>query len=119
MQKDATNHSFKMGLFHMKKGIPANLALSEKEMLKNGICLDFCCQGRKCAKSHQVCKNGKQYTHWNKIPKEDHDILLKHYDASGNMWLGAETFKKHNLEIPTKYAHLIGDARWPQGKKST
>ena len=49
-QKDASNCSFKMGLFHLKKGIPANLALPEKGTLKNGICLDFCCQDRKCAK---------------------------------------------------------------------
>jgi hypothetical protein len=34
------------------------------------------------------------------------------------MLLDAETFKKNNLEILTKYAHLLGDARGPQGKKT-
>jgi hypothetical protein len=118
-QKDANDCSFKMGMFHVKKGIPANLAHPEKVMLKNGICHDFCCRDRKCVKPHQVCKNSKHYTHWNKIPKEDRDVLLKHYNGSGNMWLDAKTFKKYNLKIPTEYAHRLGDARGPQGKKST
>jgi hypothetical protein len=50
-----------MSMLHVKKGLPAHLALPEKGELKNGICLDFCSQERKCTKPHQACKNGKHY----------------------------------------------------------
>ncbi len=74
-----------MGIFYVKKVIPAHLALPKKKVLKNRACLEFCCQDRKCAKPHQVCKNGKHYTDWNKIPKEDCKVLLKHCNASNIM----------------------------------
>ncbi len=89
-----------MGLFHTKNGISVGAAQPEKGKLKDKICLDFCSHTRKCSKPHQVCTNGKHYTHWNRIPDEDKTLILAHCNSTGKMWLDAETFKKHEVVIP-------------------
>ncbi len=44
LRKEFSDKSLKMGLFHVKKGAPAEKALPDKSKLKDGqgICLDFC-----------------------------------------------------------------------------
>jgi len=121
-QRNTSDKSLKMGLFHMKKGTPASKALPEKSTLKEGVCLDFCCHERKCNYNHLLCKNGKHYTNWKNLPEEDRPILLMHMAKSGLMWLDADTFKKHENIIAPKFAHLLGDATSPKkipAEKST
>jgi hypothetical protein len=98
-----------MGLFHLKKGTPAAKALPKKSILKDGVsmCLDFCCHERKCNHPHALCKNGKYYTNWKSVPDSNKVTLLKHMDSRSLMWLDVETFKKHNITIAPKYAHLL------------
>ena len=102
-----------MGLFHMKRGTPASKALPEKSTLKEGVCLDFCCHDRKCNYNHLLCKNGKHYTNWENVPEEDRPILLSHMAKTKLMWLDADTFKKHEITIAPKFAHLLGNATGP------
>ena len=121
-QRNTSDKSLKMDLFHMKKGTPASKALFEKSTLKEGVCLDFCCHERKCNYNHLLCKNGKHYTNWKNVPKEDRPILLMHMAKSGLMWLDADTFKKHEHIIAPEFAHLLGDATGPKktsAEKST
>ena len=99
-----------MGIFHMRKGTPASKALPEKSKLTDGIFLDFCCHKRKCNFNHLLCKNGKHYTNWKNISKDDRPILLKHMEKTGLMCLDAETFKKHENVIVPEFAHLLGNA---------
>jgi hypothetical protein len=45
-----------------------------------------------------------------------------HMAKSGLMWLGADTFKKHENIIAPEFAHLLGDATGPKkipAEKST
>jgi hypothetical protein len=107
-----------MGLFHLKKGAPASKALPEKNTLKDGICLDFCCHERKCNFNNLLCKSRKHYTNWKNVPEDNMLILLKHMEKSGLMWLDAETFKKHENAIAPEFAHLLGDATGPKRKTS-
>jgi hypothetical protein len=112
-----SDKSLQMGLFHTKNGISAGAAHPEKGKLKDKICLDFCWHTRKCSKPHQVCTNGKHYTHWNKIPDEDKILILVHCNSTGKMWLDAETFKKHEIVTPPKFVHLLSDAPGPKPKE--
>jgi hypothetical protein len=112
-----SNKSLQMGLFHTKNGISAGAAHPKKGKLKDKICLDFCSHTRKCSKPHQVCTNGKHYTHWNGIPDEDKTLILVHCDSTGKMWLDAGTFKKHEIVIPPKFVHLLSDASGPKPKE--
>jgi hypothetical protein len=110
--------SLKMGIFHIKKDTPAAKAIPDKPLLKDslGICLDFCCQGRKCNFPHQLCKNGRHITNWKNLPDEDKLFLLKHVDSLGLMWLDTATFKKHKINIPPECTQLLGDASSPKQK---
>ena len=108
-QRNTSNKSLKMGIFHMRKGSPASKALPKKSKLKDGICLDFCCHERKCNFNHLLCTNGKHYTNWKNIPEENRPILLKHMEKTGLMWLDAETFKRHENVIAPEFAHLLGE----------
>ncbi len=112
-----SNKSLQMGLFHTKNGLSAGAAHPEKGNLKDEICLDFCSHSRTCSKPHQVCTNGKHYTHWNRIPDEDKTLILAHCNSTGKMWLDTETFKKHEIVIPPKFTHLLSDASGPKPKE--
>ena len=106
----------------MRKGTPASKALPEKSKLTDGIFLDFCCHKRKCNFNHLLCKNGKHYTNWKNISKDDRPILLKHMEKTGLMCLDAETFKKHENVIAPEFAHLLGNttgAKQKAAEKST
>ncbi len=106
-QRNTSDKSLKMGLFHMKKGTPVSKALPEKSTLKEGVCLDFCCHERKCNYNHLPCKNGKHYTNWKNVPEDDRLILLMHMAK--------------NIIAP-EFAHLLGDATGPKripAEKST
>ncbi len=109
-----SNKSLQMGLFHTKIGISAGAAHPKKGKLKDKICLDFRSHTRKCSKPHQVCMDGKQYTHSNRIPDEDKALILAHCNSTGKMWLDAETLKKHVIVIPPEFAHLLSDASGPK-----
>jgi hypothetical protein len=114
-----SDKNLQMGLFHTKIGISAGAAHPEKGKLKDKICLDFCLHTRKCSKPHQVCTNGKHYTHWNRIPDEDKALILPHCDSTGKMWLDAKTFKNHEIVIPPEFAHLLSDASGPKPNAQT
>jgi hypothetical protein len=47
-KRKASDKSLKMGIFHIKQGVNATLALPKKGKLKDSICLDFCAHGKKC-----------------------------------------------------------------------
>ncbi len=115
-KRKKNDKSLKMGLFHIKKGTPAAKVLPDKSLLKDrvGVCMDFCCHEKKCSFPHMLCRNGKHYTNWKNVPDEDKIILLKYMDSTGLLWLNAETFKKHKITIPPKYAHLLGNATGPK-----
>ena len=120
-KRDTSDKSLAMGIFHLKKGTPASKALPEKSKLKDGasICLDFCCHERKCKFPHALCKNGKHYTNWKNVPDDDKNTLLAHMDDTGLLWFDEETMKKHKIEIPAKFSHLLGDATGPKAKQAT
>jgi hypothetical protein len=119
-RKEFLDKSLKMGIFHIKKDTPAVKAIPDKALLKDGtgICLDFCCQSRKCNFPHQLCKNGRHITNWKNVPDKDKLVLLKHMDSTGLMWLHSATFEKHKITIPPEYSHLLGDAGGPKQKST-
>ena len=104
----------KAGLFHCKEGSPF-LELFPANLEKK-LCSFFCLHGKKCSKPTQVCK----YEHigkWEKIPANDQIKILEHCHATQGkkVWLDAETFAKHKIIIPDKYAYLLGDSKGPKG----
>jgi hypothetical protein len=117
-RKEFSDKSLKMGLFHVKQGTPAVKALPKKGKLKDEICLDFCSHGKKCNFPHQLCKHGKHYTNWKNIPKDNKPVLLSHMNETGLMWLNTKTYEKHKQTqaIPSKFAHLLGNATGPKTK---
>jgi hypothetical protein len=119
-KREASDKSLKLGIFHIKQGVNAALALPEKGKLKDSICLDFCAHGKKCNYPQMLCKNGKHYTTWKNIPDEDKLLLLKkHMSESKNLWLNAETFSKHKITLAPEFTHLLGDVLGPKGKEAT
>jgi hypothetical protein len=104
----------KAGLFHCKEGTPF-LDLFPANLEKK-LCSFFCLHGKKCSKPTQVC----EYEHigkWEKIPANDQIKILEHCHATQGkkVWLDAETFAKHKIIIPDKYAYLLGDSKGPKG----
>ena len=103
----------KAGLFHCKEGTPiSDLFPSNLEKM---YCF-FCLHGKKCSKPTQVC----EYEHigkWEKIPANNQIKILEHCHATQGkkVWLDAETFVKHKIIIPDKYAYLLGDSNGPKG----
>ena len=120
-RRETSDKSLKMGIFHVKKGIPVSKALPDKAKLKDGasICLDFCCHERKCKFPHALCKNGKHYTNWKNVPDEDKAVLLSHMNETNLLWFDEETMKKHKVEISSEYSHLLSDAAGPKSKPAT
>ena len=120
-RRETSDKSLAMGIFHVKKGTPASKALPDKAKLKDGasICLDFCCHERKCKYPHALCKNGKHYTNWKNVSDEDKAVLLSHMNETGLLWFDEETMKKHKVQIPAEYSHLLGDATGPKPKQAT
>ncbi len=108
-----------MGIFHMKKGIDAVVALPKKSKLKEGICMDFCLHEKKCNLPRMQWKKYKHYTTWKDIPDEDKLVLLKHMNNTKKMWLDANTFLKNKLSIVAKVTHLLGDALGPKQKDTS
>ena len=105
----------KAGLFHCRDGFQKGdllpLDLSKK------YCTFFCFHNKKCSKPNQAC-DFEHVGRWEKIPPKDQEKILAHFHAGKEKkaWLDAETFAKHNVTIPEKYAYLLGDA---SGCKST
>jgi hypothetical protein len=107
-------HFTKAGLFHCKDGIPY-LDLFPSNLEKKN-CTFSCLHGKKCSKPAQVCT----YEHigkWEKIPANNQIKILKHRHATHGkkIWLDAETFAKHKIVIPVKYAYLLADLNGPKG----
>jgi hypothetical protein len=104
-----------LGLFHCRDGFQKGdllpLDLSKK------YCTFFCFHNKKCSKPNQAC-DFEHVGRWEKFPPEDQEKILAHFHAGKGekAWLDAETFAKHNVTIPEKYAYLLGDA---SGCKST
>jgi len=117
-RKEFSEKSLKMGLFHIKKGILAAKALSDKGKLKEEVCLDFCSHKKKCNYPHQLCKHGKHYTNWKNVPKEDKPVLLSHMNETGLMWLDAKTFQEAQADAgnPVGICSSFGQRNRPQAK---
>jgi hypothetical protein len=77
-KREASDKSLMMGIFHIKQGVNATLALPKKGKLKDSICLDFCAHGNNCNYPRMLCKNVKHYTTWKNILDKDKLVLLKH-----------------------------------------
>jgi hypothetical protein len=98
----------KAGLFHCKDGFQTNelfpLDLSKK------YCTFFCFHNKRCSKPNQACKF-EHVGRWEKIPPGDQEKILAHCHAGKGrkVWLDADTFMKHKVTIPKKYAYLLGD----------
>jgi hypothetical protein len=105
----------KAGLFHCKDGFQTNelfpLDLSKK------YCTFFCFHNKRCSKPNQACEF-EHVGRWEKIPTGDQEKILTHCHAGKGrkVWLDADTFMKHKVTIPEKYAYLLGDT---SGCKST
>jgi len=57
-------------------------------------------------------------TSWKNIKEGDKPKSLQHFESTGNGWLDAETFKRHEAEIPAEFVHLLGDAAGPKQKSA-
>jgi hypothetical protein len=57
-------------------------------------------------------------TSWKNIKPGDQPKILKHFASTGNGWLDAETFKRHEVEIAPEFAYLLGDANGPKEKSA-
>ena len=84
--------------------------------LEKKLCSFFCLHGKKCSNPTLVW----EYEHigkWEKIPANDQIKILEHCHATQGkkVWLDAETFAKHKIIIPDKYAYLLGDSKGPKG----
>ena len=105
----------KKGMFHAKAG--ANLNDLFPTDLEKTPCAFFCFQGKKCTKPKASC--GRLHAmSFNNVESGDKLKILKHFDATGNAWLDAETFQRHKIEVPHEYSHLLGDMSGPSKKKS-
>jgi hypothetical protein len=113
--KKTTNYT-KLGLFHAKEGVKDGDVFPNT--LKQPLCSKFCLQGKACKKPKQACK----FTHavtWKSIKEEDQKEILKHCDATNDLWLGRETMKKHKAELPKEFVHLLGDTTGPKPKSTS
>jgi hypothetical protein len=117
-KRETSDKSLKMGLFHMEKCATMATALPKKGKLKEYICMDFCCHDKKCNFPHLLCRNGKHYTTWKKVPDENKAVLLTHIDEKKKMWLDAETFARLKVTIAPKFSHLLGNALGPKQRSS-
>ena len=105
----------KAGLFHCKDGCPPTKMFPSD--LSKKYCSFFCFHNKKCTKPHQTC----EFDHvgrWEKMPLEDQEKTLAHCHAGKGkkIWLDANTFMKHKMTIPKKYAYFLREA---SGCKST
>jgi len=105
----------KKGMFHAKKGVsPSDLF---PQGLESAPCAFWCFQDKKCTKPKQTCPR-PHVTSWKNIKDGDKPKILQHFASTGNGWLDAETFKRHEVEIPVEFAHLLGDATGPKQKSA-
>jgi hypothetical protein len=53
---------------------------------------------------------------WDKVPPDDQSKILEHCHAGQGkkVWLDADTFTKHKIAIPDKFAYLLGDSEGPK-----
>ena len=57
---------------------------------------------------------------WKALHKlEERFVLLSHMNETGLLWFDEETMKKHKVQIPAEYSHLLGDATGPKPKQAT
>ena len=105
----------KKGMFHGKKGVsPSDLFPTG---LESAPCAFFCFQDKKCTKPKSTCPR-PHVTSWKNIKPGDQPKILKHFANTGNGWLDAETFKRHEVEIAPEFAYLLGDANGPKEKSA-
>ncbi len=105
----------KKGMFHAKPGVSLNDLFPAD--LEKVPCAFFCFQGKKCTKPKASC--GRLYVmSFNNVEPGDKEKILKHFNATSNAWLDAETFQRHKIEVLLEYSHLLGDMSGPSKKKS-
>ena len=104
----------KAGLFHCKDETPISDLFPSN--LEKKYCSFFCLHGKKCFKPAQACEH-EHIGKWEKIPANNQIKILEHCHATQGkkVWLDAETFAKHKIIIPNKYAYLLGDSKGPKG----
>jgi hypothetical protein len=103
----------KVGLFHCKEGTSISELFSVD--LAENYCSFFCFHNKKCSKPHRAC----EFDHVgrrDKIPANDQSKILEHCHATKGkkVWLDADTFAKHKVTIPDKFANLLGDSKGPK-----
>jgi hypothetical protein len=103
----------KADLFFCKEGTLI-AELFPTNLLKK-YCSFFCFHDKQCSKPKQSC-NFEHVGKWEKISADDQTKILEHCHASdGKIWLNVDTFAKHSvMNIPGKFAHLLGDAKGPK-----
>jgi hypothetical protein len=114
LKKGAGSLDFtKAGLFHCKEGTPV------PDLFPAGLtkkyCSFFCFHNKKCSKPHQAC-DFDHVGRWDKVPPDDQSKILEHCHAGKGkkVWLDADTFAKHKIIIPDKFAYLLGDSEGPK-----
>jgi hypothetical protein len=114
LKKGAGSLDFtKAGLFHCKEGTPFT-ELFPADLTKK-YCSFFCFHNKKCSKPHQAC-DFDHVGRWDKVPPNDQSKILKHCHArkGKKVWLNADTFTKHKVTIPNKFAYLLGNSEGPK-----
>ena len=114
LKKGAGSLDFtKAGLFHSKEGTPVT------DLFPTGLtkkyCSFFCFHNKKCSKPHQAC-DFDHVGRWDKVPPDNQLKILEHCHAGQGkkVWLDADTFAKHKITIPDKFAYLLGDSEGPK-----
>ncbi len=116
LKKGAGSMDFtKAGLFHCKEGTPVT-DLFPADLI-NKYCSFFCFHNKKCSKPHQAC-DFDHIGRWDKVPPVDQLKILEHCHArkEKKVWLDADTFTKHKVTIPNKFAYLLGDLEGPKSQ---
>jgi hypothetical protein len=113
-KKGAGSKDFtKAGLFHCKEGTPVTEFFPAD--LTKKYCSFFCFHNKKCSKPHQAC-DFDHVGRWDKVLPDDQSKIVKHCHAGKGkkVWLDADTFTKHKVTIPDKFAYLLRDLEGPK-----
>ncbi len=118
-RKGKEDKNFKMGIFHIKKGVLQTKVLPDRSKLKDGnICLDFCSQGKYACMPIRNVNMASTTLIVIFSANKDKTVLLKHFVKTGNMWINKETSKKHKHALdPKYYKHLLGYTNDPRAKR--
>ena len=114
-KSDSSIDRKKLGWMHAKDNPTSSLPSN----LSTNMCAFFVCQGHECKYSASKC----QYDHigtFERLPKDDQDLLLKEMDKDGGktLWLDEATFdRQEKLDlVPSNFKYLLGDEKGPNNR---